>query len=102
MLNEYKEFTKSTAVYPSEFGVIYCAYGLDSEVGEVLGKLKKEIRDDVDLDEQIFAEMGDVLWYWVRLCDELGFSPEGVLKYNMDKLTKRKQNDTIKGSGDER
>jgi NTP pyrophosphatase (non-canonical NTP hydrolase) len=101
-LKEYEEFTRGTAIYPPELGVGYCAYGLASEVGEVLGKLKKEIRDGVILTSDISKELGDVLWYWVRLCDELELDPQEVMEQNVTKLTLRKQYDTIKGSGDNR
>lgn len=101
-LTQYMEFTRTTAIYPEGFAVEYCALGLASEVGEVMGKLKKEIRDGVDLGEDIHKELGDVLWYWVRLADELGFNPEAILAENVDKLSSRKERGTIKGSGDER
>lgn len=102
MLKDYVEFTKTTAIYPKSHAVEYCAYGLASEVGEVLGKLKKHIRDQEYDPEGMMAEMGDVFWYWVRLCDELNIDVTSTIKYNMAKLQARKQKGTIKGSGDAR
>lgn len=76
--------------------------GLGSEVGEVLGKYKKEIRDGVDHSEAIISELGDVLWYVARIADEYGYELTGIAEANKDKLTDRKERDVLKGSGDER
>lgn len=101
-LNDYMVFTRETAIYPEEFAVEYCALGLSSEVGECLGLLKKEIRDGRTIDNDMFKELGDVAWYWVRLCDEFGFNPEDVLRENVAKLLSRKERGKLSGSGDDR
>ncbi len=98
--DQYQQFTESTAIYPEEHGVTYCALGLNGESGEVAEKVKKAIRDDADLDAE--KELGDVLWYLARLCDELGYSLQDVAEMNVDKLTDRKERDVLHGSGDER
>ena len=105
---KYQEFTRTTAIYPRETALSYLCLGLASEAGEVCDKLKKHIRDSTQEDltpEQITAiskELGDVLWYVARLADELGLTLPEVIEANHTKLLKRKQNQTLKGSGDDR
>lgn len=103
-LIEYQEWTRETAVYPKhslEARVTYCALGLGDETGEVLGKIKKWIRDGQDIN-LVRKELGDVLWYLARLADECDFSLQEIVDENVDKLTDRKKRDVLKGNGDER
>ena len=106
-LNDYLAFTRTTAIYPGagEKGfneVLYLTLGLVSESGEVAGKLKKIIRGDPVPPEAFLSEVGDVLWYLVRLCDNLGITVEQLADHNAAKLTKRKETNTIQGDGDNR
>ncbi len=101
-LSKYQEFTRTTAIYPKNTAITYLTLGLASEAGEVAGKLKKHIRDNVVDTMSLIDEVGDVFWYAVRLCDELGFQAEEVLDRNRAKLQDRKDRDVIKGSGDKR
>ncbi len=101
-LTEYQNFTKTTAIYPKEKAFEYLGLGLTSEAGEVAGKLKKVIRDGgVDV-MTILDEVGDVFWYAVRLCDELGFSAEECIQRNWVKLKDRQERNVLRGSGDTR
>lgn len=109
--DEYQEATMETAIYPeagegTELALAYVALGL-GEVGEVQGKIKKIIRDSAGQvsEEHVDAikkELGDVLWYSARLCDELDISLESVAALNINKLQSRKQRGVIGGSGDNR
>ncbi|MBF2058262.1 MAG: nucleoside triphosphate pyrophosphohydrolase family protein [Cyanobacterium sp. T60_A2020_053] len=104
-IQEYLQLTRETAIYPSARFLEYLTLGLASESGEVSGVVKKYIRQDTSLDiakEKLTKELGDVLWYWARLCDELGLNPEEVMEQNIDKLLQRKQNQTLQGDGDNR
>lgn len=106
-LNEYLDFTNGTAIYPeagsgSNLELYYLSLGLVSEAGEVAGKVKKLIRDGKYDPAGIVKELGDVFWYAVRLVDAVGYSPDDALTINMAKLSQRKENNTISGSGDER
>jgi len=101
-LNEYMEFTRSTAIYPKDQAFSYLALGLTSEAGEVAGKIKKGIRDRGFDVMSTVDEVGDVFWYLARLCDELGFAPEVVLDRNVVKLRDRAARGVIGGSGDKR
>ena len=104
--NEYQEVARETAIYPSKQGLIYTALGLTGEAGEVAEKVKKMIRDDIELDPEyrgkIARELGDVLWYVANLAHEIGVSLDTVAKANLFKLSSRKDRNVLKGDGDER
>lgn len=123
--NEYRDFTEETAVYPEQIGLFYTLLGLDGEVGELNEKVKKGIRDDLPetvveeyanenlllvLTEElqnnpqrdVAGELGDILWYWTRVCEELGYDPNEIAAENVAKLTDRKKRDVLHGSGDNR
>jgi NTP pyrophosphatase (non-canonical NTP hydrolase) len=108
---DFKDYSRAaiiTAVYPNiGYNYIYPTLGLVGEAGEVAEKVKRVIRDDEEkLTEErikeIEKEIGDVLWYLSMLCFELGLSLEDVAIKNINKLMKRKEQDKIKGSGDDR
>lgn len=104
-IKEYQLLTRKTAIYPQETFLEYLTLGLASEAGEVSGVVKKYIRKDNDLDtakEKLVKELGDVMWYWARLCDELGLNPEEVMEQNINKLLHRQANNTLQGDGDDR
>jgi len=101
-LNDYQEWTRSTAIYPKDQALVYLILGLGSEVGELQGKLKKFIRDDTIDAEAFLHEVGDVYWYLTRILDEVGHKAEDVLQMNHNKLEDRKARSVLKGSGDNR
>ena len=108
--NEYQEKAITTAVYPKHQALPYLALGLAGEAAEVSNKVKKIIRGDYNDDPEkaeealdaIAAELGDVLWYIAVLAKELDTSLGAVAACNIDKLAARKEQGTLKGSGDER
>jgi NTP pyrophosphatase (non-canonical NTP hydrolase) len=106
-MNWYQEAIKQFAIYPGAGKggfeeVNYLVLGLTSEAGEVAGKWKKFIRDG-KLDKGSFVdEVGDVLWYLTQLASSAGISLEELAQANYDKLSKRKQTNTLGGSGDNR
>lgn len=105
--NNYQWRSSQTAVYPQEKALEYLALGLVSEAGEVAGKVKKLIRDHnsemtEEFNEMLQAELGDVLWYIAQMCTTLKTNMGVVATKNIDKLAKRKQANTIHGSGDNR
>lgn len=106
-IKEYQDAIKQFAIYPGagegKFPEVnYLVLGLVSEAGELAGKWKKFIRDGTLDQEAFIAEVGDVFWYATQLCSSAGITAESVLQYNVDKLSKRKQTNTLKGSGDTR
>lgn len=101
-LIEYQEWTRTTAIYPQDQADVYLGLGLASEAGEVAGKLKKFIRDGNINVESFISELGDVLWYLTRLCDEFGTNLHELAHSNYSKLEDRKNRNVIGGSGDTR
>lgn len=100
--DEYQTKTGETVEYPEDQAIEYLALGLNGEAGEVAEKVKKHIRDGKNLDENFAKELGDVLWYLVRLVDELDSDIETVADQNLDKLFDRQERNVIKGDGDNR
>jgi NTP pyrophosphatase (non-canonical NTP hydrolase) len=104
-IDRYQERTEETAVYPEQEAVEYLALGLNDESGEVAGAVKKYMRGDYDeeeLRERVEGEAGDVLWYWVRLLDELDLTASEVMEKNADKVFDRKERGVIRGDGEDR
>lgn len=113
---KYQEIIKKTAIYPEEVGLAYCAMGLTGEAGEVADKIKKLYRDEKfheydeafrmsiihDKQEEIAKELGDVLWYITAMANEIGVTLEGIAEMNYNKLLKRRETNTLSGSGDNR
>ena len=99
--DEYQEFARSTAIYPTACKVTYPTLGLCGEAGEVAEKVKKHMRDGKSL-VGVGLELGDVLWYISALADDLGVTLEEVAQANVDKLRSRMERGKIGGSGDNR
>ena len=98
----YREWTRTTAQYPKDKEEEYLLIGLANEVGEVLGKYKKQIRGDGDKYKEIRDELGDVCWYLARIFDMYDMRLIEVLHENFLKLTDRKERGVLKGDGDTR
>ena len=108
----YKEWTRETAVYPVGKTTVngteidleeqYLVMGLANEVGEFLGKCKKQMRGDgVTMDDKV-GELGDIFWYLARLVDHYDLTHQEILQSNFEKLMDRKERGVIKGDGDNR
>ncbi len=76
--------------------------GLGEEAGEVLGKIKKLVRDKNYSKSEIIKELGDVLFYVTAIANYLGDNLQVVADMNMAKLKDRKKRNAIQGSGDNR
>lgn len=116
--DEYMDFTLDVAIYPgagsgSVRELSYLSLGLNGEAGEVAEYVKKVIRDQrIGVDDsppicgehmnKIEKELGDVLWYLARLCDAFGFQMSEVATTNRIKLTRRKEENQLHGSGSDR
>jgi NTP pyrophosphatase (non-canonical NTP hydrolase) len=119
--DSYQDDAGTTAFYPeagagSERAVAYVILGLVGEAGEIANKWKKLLRDAPSLSDHpdeyyeyynnlkndVFNELGDVLWYAARLATELGTSLGEVAAANIDKLYDRKTRNALHGSGDDR
>ena len=105
-LDMYQKSAKATAIYPRDYSIVYPAIGLAGEAGEVANKVKKLIRDNPDMTddikEKIGDEIGDVLWYCAVLADDLGQSLSEIANRNLLKLANRQKLGKVHGSGDKR
>lgn len=109
-LNDYQEAALTTAVYPASTpvdGIMYTTLGLAGEAGEIANKVKKILRDDRGMltperREDLYDELGDVLWYVAALAYELEIDLTEVAERNLFKLGFRKAEGTIHGEGDKR
>lgn len=104
-IKSYEEFHQKTML--KDFSLSYLGLGLGGECGEVLDKIKKNIRDNSgEMSEEFIREtgkeLGDVMWYLVGICKKLGLSLQDVLKQNAEKLESRMKRNKLHGSGDNR
>ena len=112
-LDEYQKETVQFDVFPDkEYRITDVAFnekilGLAGETGETLDKFKKIIRDkngniSADDKREIAKELGDTLWYVSAIGRYLGLGLDEIAQINIDKLVKRKRENKIHGSGDNR
>jgi len=76
--------------------------GIGEEAGEVVGKIKKLIRDGSFSKKEVLYELGDLLYYTTATANALGSNIQEVADMNMAKLKDRKERNVIQGSGDNR
>ena|SRR3972149_1032539 len=98
LIEDYERFAVSTDLNnPIE----YYFEGLAEEAGEVNGLRKRLVRGDEktkeEFRERLIDELGDVFWYIVMLAQkhQIGFGE--ITTYNMDKLSKRQKDGTLRG-----
>lgn len=110
-LNTYQEAAKTFAIYPQHNAQMYVLTGLASEAGEVMGKLAKALRGDLQVtnvwqDDRFRAaltqELGDCLWFLAMSAEELGLDLNDIAIANLTKLKSRKERNVIAGDGDNR
>lgn len=112
VFDPYQLATGDTAIYPGAnegtFEAInYCLVGAAGEIGEIMNKWGKIIRDndsviDYKQRKDMGKEIGDVFWFLTRAADELGIPVEVILNENLAKLRSRKDRGVLSGSGDNR
>lgn len=105
--DDYQKQSVKTAIYPNlGNNFVYPTLGLTGESGEVANKIKKILRKDSELTDEvkheISKELGDVIWYLAQLCTELGLSFDKVASENLEKLLKRLDDNKLHGCGDNR
>lgn len=117
-LNEYQRRAMETCL-PTANNFSYMMLNLVGEVGEFASKVAKAIRKDQlgiykedlhvkakdlfeDMDAELMAEAGDILWQLSGLCSVMGWPLDEVAEANLDKLASRKQRNVIDGNGDNR
>ena len=103
--NEYDQYMHSLqAMFPviENNKLNLFAFGLAEECGEVLGKLKRRLREGGVSNQDILLEMGDLLGYMSCLANELESDLQVVANLNIEKMEKRKLKNSLVGSGDNR
>lgn len=104
--NEYQEWAKGRLLNGVTSQPYYLALGLTGEAGEVADKIKKILRGDKPLDDDvrraIALELGDTLWYLSNLALTMGYTLDEIMKMNVDKLMDRDRRGVRQGDGDNR
>jgi NTP pyrophosphatase (non-canonical NTP hydrolase) len=101
-MNEYQELSKRTMPKPvsvvgkpiyTRDSMVNYIMGLSGETGEFIDLIKKKWYHQHPIsNEDVKKELGDILHYWVGLCDMFGFTAEEVATENLFKLGKRYPN----------
>ena len=108
MIKTFKEYAKrarKTAVYNPK--IFYPIIGIAGEAGEVAEEIKKWMRSGEELPSvetrvKVAKELGDLLWYIWALADDLGLTLETIATANINKLRKRKKENTLTGNYEKR
>ena len=82
----------------------YALINLSGEVGELHSLIAKAIRDGAkyEFEMNVKKELADILWCLSAVAADYGWTLEDVAVSNINKLSQRKDNRTIQGSGDNR
>lgn len=96
----YQKETKKTSCFIEKdnsenlkLNIAILGLGLAGESGEVIELLKKHLGHGHLLDkEKLKKELGDCIWYIVRIADENSLLMSDVLQTNIDKLKIRYPN----------
>jgi len=99
------QYEASFTMLPSAANFQYLISGLAAEAGEVAGVYAKHIRDETKMSEmqdKLFKELGDVLWFVAMIAEVADFDMAAVAQANIAKLKDRQQRNKLKGSGDDR
>lgn len=100
--NLYQDFCQSVRLETADEQ--YARENLVAEVGELFSLTAKARRDGRKFDHQqnIKKELGDILWSVAIIALDNGFTLQDIADGNVSKLTQRKLNNTLQGSGDNR
>ena len=80
-----------------ELDLAYLGLGLAGESGEVAEVIKKRLRNGEWDGENLADELGDVVYYWSKLCLVAGVKPSEILERSKRKIEVRNAN--TKSSG---
>ena len=98
-LNEYQQEALQFQL-PSAQNISYLITGLCAEASEVAGHFAKQVRDDVNKDDLILKEVGDVLWFCAAITDYYDMNLGDIAMGNISKLKSRQLRGVLQGSGD--
>ena len=83
-------FRTVRAETPERERLLLATLGLCGESGEVAENIKKALFQGHAMEVSALRdELGDVLWYFVFLCDTLGLTVEEVMEANVAKRRRR-------------
>jgi NTP pyrophosphatase (non-canonical NTP hydrolase) len=92
-IDEYAEWAERIAfpiaAQDEIAGIAYLGLGLAGEAGEAADLVKKRLRDGAWDPDRLADELGDVAYYWVRLCRAAGCAPGDVLERSVAKIEAR-------------
>lgn len=95
ILKDYCEMVEiNRARTPNKFeDVIHMTLGMITELGELADNFKKYIAYGKEIDWiNVKEELGDIFWYFIGMCNVLGFTLEDIMDTNKRKLAKRYKN----------
>ncbi|MEM7221479.1 MAG: nucleoside triphosphate pyrophosphohydrolase family protein [Pseudomonadota bacterium] len=72
-----------------EVDLAYLGLGLAGESGEVTEVIKKYLRSGTWDGEHLAEELGDVIYYWSKLCLAAGVRPSEILERSKTKIEGR-------------
>lgn len=73
--------------------MLHYVLGVGTEAGELQDAVKRWVAYNKPLDVvNVKEELGDLLWYMARICDELGLTFEECMARNIEKLRTRYPN----------
>ena len=93
--NRYQELARRTQkkdLTPRDL-IEHASWGLASETGEVLGLLQKTHQGHILDENEVFKELGDVLWFIAEICDYFNVSLDYIAQNNIAKLLDRYPDD---------
>jgi NTP pyrophosphatase (non-canonical NTP hydrolase) len=77
------------AAFPPNDNLLTRGLGLAGEAGEVADEPKKPLRDGRSDTGRFTEELGDVIYYWARLCVASGHKPSTLLAKGREKIVRR-------------
>ena len=79
-LDEYQQGAIATAIYPKHLTLLYPTLGLCGEIGELIQVFLNDAHTNVDFSENLFKEVGDVLWYVAGTAHDAGLTLSQVMQ----------------------
>lgn len=102
----YQQHVDATIVREAASKLEFIVLALCGETGELAEKVKKWMRGDYELTEEVRAsmakELGDILWHVSRTASLIDYSFSDIVRMNNQKLGVRLKDNTIGGNGDNR
>ncbi len=93
-IDDYVEWARHVGAMPStpdasREHLAYLALGLGGEAGEACDVVKRALRDGTLDPQRLADELGDLIYYWARLCAVAGVAPALLLDESRRKIEAR-------------